>query len=268
MRLLSIAKREMAEQKMVWAAALFVALAGFALPWVKGLAGPAREDSRVVLAVGLNLGFSWGVCAVLGASAIPSDLASRRMGFYLSRPVSAGAILWGRLLGIWLLALGGGLVTILPQVLAHPREIGQWAAMAAMASGFSLYVLLGAHLLGSAWRARNLWLLLGVAAATLFCWALSALMGRMVAFGAWDALPWLMGGACLLTLPVLAGAAWAQLALGRTDLNRGSRILALVLTGGLAAVVLCAALFTFRATRTGPGAPSQGRRAEATRAAT
>jgi hypothetical protein len=223
----------MAEQRLVWAGAAFTALVAVAMPHLKGMPGDAT-----VAIIALYIGFVVAVPVVLGAAAFPGDLAGRRLGFYLARPVSTGTLLAGRLLGIWLLTLGGGAVVLLPYVVLHFSNLGQWAGLLGFGAGFSLYALLLGHVLGMAWRSRSLWILLDLAALGGFGWAAGSLIQRLMQLGAYSAVSVLMGGFAVLALVVLAAAAYFGLERGRENLQRGHRVLALVLAGGLAATAL------------------------------
>ncbi|BDU72750.1 TolB-like translocation protein [Mesoterricola silvestris] len=239
MKALVIAKREMAEQKLAWAAAGYVALAGLVVPWIRPMG-----DIRGILGPGLDLGFGVALSAVLGASMVPGDLQSGRMGFYFARPVAAGTVLLGRFLGAWLLAVGGGLVAALPQVLLAPRNTVALAVVTAVSAVVSVFVLLGAHVLGTMFRSRSAWILLDLAVLGAFGASMHLMIGRIAEGGAFLALPWFLGGAGLLVLAVLGGAAHLQVTLGGADLRAGHRVLSLCMAAGLGATALAGAGFT------------------------
>ena len=249
-----IAAREMAERRLVWVAAGYVALVGLALPYLRGLSGAAAVDARGVLGVALNLVFVGTLAALLGAAMIPGDLASGRIAFYLARPVSVGAVLWGRLLGGWLLAVGGGIVALLPQVVLGPwHDLKGWALLVGFTALGAIPVLLLAHVLAVSWRSRTLWILLDLAGLGLYGWYGLHLLVRLV-----TTLPLKVAGARVnailvaalaLATVTLALAAHLQLDQGRTDLRRGHRWLALSLAGGLliSALLLSAGYLTILA---------------------
>jgi hypothetical protein len=238
MKVLVIARREMAGQKLAWAAAGYVALAGAVAPWFKPLA-----DSRGAVAVGLPLGFVVAMAAVLGASMIPADLAGGRLGFHLARPVRVGTLLLGRFLGAWLLAVGGGLVVALTQAALVPSYALGLAAVWAFSAVLAVIVLLAAHVLGTGFRSRSAWFLLDLASAGAFLAAMECKMERLAAAGRMPAMMWFMGGATVLGTAVLAAAVYRQLAVGGADLHRGHRVLSLTLAAGLAAVAVLGAIF-------------------------
>jgi len=246
-----IAAREMAERKLVWVAAGYMALAGLALPYLRGLSGAPAADARGVLGVALNLAFVGTLAALLGAAMIPGDLASGRIGFYLVRPVSVAAVLWGRLLGGWLLAVAGGLVVVLPQVVLGPwRDYRGWALVVGCTALLAIPVMLLAHVLAVSWRSRTLWILLDLTGLGLYGWFVVQLLIRlaMARAGRVNLDAFLLAALVLPTL-ALAVAAQLQLDQGRTDLRRGHRWLALSLAGGLlvSALLLSAPYLTILA---------------------
>lgn len=247
MKALVIAKRELAEQKLVWAAAAYVALAGLVVPWLRPMG-----DVRGILGVGLNLGFVAAMSAVLGASMIPGDLQSGRMGFYFAHPVSAGTVLLGRFLGAWLLVVGGGLLVALPQAALAPRNATGLSVVAAFSAVGSVYILLAAHVLGTMFRSRSAWLLLDVAVLGAFGASMQWMTGHIAEGGAFRALPWFLGAAILLALPVLAGSVFLQLSRGGADLGRGHKVLSVSLALGLGAIALAGAGFTAWVRSSGP----------------
>lgn len=246
MKLLIVAWRELAEHKLVWAAAIVTGLLGALYPWLKGSTSLAPQEAPVV-AMGLVLGFVWAMAALLGASMFPGDLANHRIGFYLIRPLSMGAILGGRFLGAWLLATGGGALVALGIILGHPQALHSWADLAqALGAGAitAIPILLLFHILGTVWHARSPWILLSLATLGGSGWIMARLVKAVLDLEALEAMPWLLGGAATLGVGVLALAVYLQMARGRADLQRGHRILALTLAAGLMAVALAGTWFT------------------------
>ncbi len=251
MKALVIAKREMAEQKLVWAAAAYVALAGIVVPWLKPMG-----DVRGILGVGLNLGFVAAVSAALGASMIPGDLQGGRMGFYFARPVSAGSVLLGRFLGAWLLVAGGGFLVALPQAALAPRNAAGLSVVAGISAVGSIYILLAAHVLGTVFRSRSAWLLLDLAVMGAFGASMTWMTRHIAEGGAFRALPWFLGGSFLLLLPVLAGAVFLQLSRGGADLRRGHKVLSVSMALGLGVIALAGAGFSAWVRSGGPNSLS------------
>jgi hypothetical protein len=244
-----IAKRELAERKLLWLLAAFVSVVGVLIPWLKHL----PLDEWGIGSAGAQLGYVGAVAILLGAGTLSGDLASRRLGFFLDLPARPGAILAGRFLGVWILAVGGGLVVLVPQMLLFPAHAYQWAVLDAFAGLLAVPVILGFHILGTAWVSRSPWMLaiFGIAATSQYL--LVAFESRLVRGGAFEVMVPYMIGAALLTTLALAFCAWFALAKGRLDAKRTCRLLALSLGGTCAAIVALAGLFTLWALGGGPG---------------
>lgn len=240
-----IAKRELAERKLVWALAAFVSAAGIVLPWLKHV--PVLEWA--LPSAGLQIGFVAGISIILGAGTLAGDLASRRLAFWFDLPVRPGAILAGRLLAVWILAVGGGFVVHLPQVLLHPAHAHGWLVLDAVAGGLAIPLILGFHVLGTAWAARSPWLLALLATASLAQYALVALETVLVGRGAFGALLPFLGAAVILTTAVLALASGLAIARGRLDAPRTCRVLALGVLAGSAATLAVMGIFTLGVVR-------------------
>ena len=233
MSLLIIARRELAEHRMAWAATAIAGPLGVLVLWMKGLAGQPLQDGIMILS--LSFGYAFALAVILGATMFPNDLANRRLGFYLTRPVSLGAILGGRFLGAWFLAAGGAFLTGLPLVLLHRNLALLWLTIGAANAVVTVPILLTAHLAGIMVRDRSRWVLLDLATLALVILALNWQFVRFSRLGqqAWHALPWLLAGGVAWGSLTLLAAIWLQLSLGRADLARGHRILSLILALGL-----------------------------------
>jgi hypothetical protein len=236
------------ERRLVAAAAVLLGLVPLAAPLLPlGYRGP---DLRAGTALALALILSYLLAAVLGGSVIARDLGERRLGFYFSRPLSGWAIWGGKLLAALLLALGSGLLVLLPSVLLGDRldPGGSWGQGLAWGSSLVLNAVLWAGsvaallLLANAAavmvRSRSPWLLLDLAAALVLGALVWVLVVELLLAGAFGAL--VRGQLALLAALVVAlGTASAvQVLRARTDLRLGHRLLSLTLWSSLGLAVL------------------------------
>ncbi len=130
----------------------------FLVPIARGLHGAAAREARESLAAIVAAGFAVVLALALGWSAISRDLADRRLGFYLSRPISGSALWAGKLGAAWLLALAGGAVVWLPSWIASGGatiliDLPRWWIGALVAGTATLVVL--AHAAAIALRSRS-----------------------------------------------------------------------------------------------------------------
>jgi hypothetical protein len=233
--------RELAERRML----LLLGITGL-VPLLLPLFIPTylgAADLRTVSAYFLA-GIVAAVLALgLGGSILASDAAERRLGFYFSRPLSGGAIWGGKLAAALALAVGIGVLVLLPALLfeTHARaEIaGFGAGRILLAVALLAALVLLAHALSTLLRTRSAWLALDLLAAAvvgLTAWSaaerlLRAGLTTPVATG--GLLPPLFARPLTVVAPVvlaafLAGSA-AQILGGRTDSRRGHRFLSLTL---------------------------------------
>jgi hypothetical protein len=81
---------------------------------------------------------------------------------------------------------------------------------------------------------------------------MGVLFVRLLSLGAWAAVPWFLSLTTVLFTTALMVATHFQLALGRADLSRGHRVMALAMACALGCVLLGTGLFTAWATSGGP----------------
>ncbi|MEN8163291.1 MAG: hypothetical protein ABFS37_04115 [Acidobacteriota bacterium] len=250
----AIVVRELIDRRAVFAAAAFAALIPILLPFAPNMAVSFASDIREVTALGMGLGLAWILALFLGAGMIGGEMAQGGPGFFFSRPVSGSAIWLGKVAANWLLVVSVEAIVVLPVVVLFDSDpffalnsYGWWLALEHLADGPALLMLwsvmgmpllliLLAHTLGIMWRARSAWIALDaglfvVFVVTLWFAVLPVALEVPVAVIA------LMCGVVLTVPVVLVFAGWAQVSWGRTDLQRGYRVLSMVMWALLALVI-------------------------------
>jgi hypothetical protein len=242
----AVVERELVERRLLAAVALVVGLLPLAVPWVSSARHLDPADIRSGAALAFSMTFSVVVAIVLGSSILAGDLAERRLGFYFSRPLSGWALWAGKLAAAGLLTLGGGLLVLLPALLAGGIDLqGAWPGKTLRSDLLSLgafwvmgtlFLIAASHAASVMIRARSPWLAFDLAAAAIVGLVLWNARFELFYAGVlpfpsfWDVLATLL----VFSGFVLAGA--AQVLHGRTDARRGHRILSLTLWGGLLAL--------------------------------
>lgn len=242
MTVLTLARRDLAAQKAVWVVPALALAASVLVPWANGQTLAAHAG---LVGLAQFVGIVLVLSLVLGAAGIPADLGARRLGFYLTLPVSTGALLAGRLLGAWILALGCGALTLAPALLTGILGVREAAGLLGTAAVAAAVLVLAGHLLGVIWRSRSAWVVLDLTVLALGGLGLKALGRALVQdlplHRVGDALAALAG----VTAPILAAtlvlAAWLHLERGRSDLRSGRKVLSLTLAAGIAAALLAGA---------------------------
>jgi hypothetical protein len=245
--LLAVARREIAERRMLFVAAAIAAVAPFAVPWLHGLHGFHAADVRGGTALALSLTFLLGVPAFVGGTRLPRALADRRIGFDFARPLSGWAIWGGTLVATFVLAIGSAFVAFVPAALVG--DASAWKNLVE-SGGVPLpwpIVVLGVCLLifglfgavGVALKAHSsqlladLLMLAGMSAAALYA------LIRLQWAGASN--PVITRALVLVALSVLFALLLAGLAAvsrGRVDIRAANRAQSMTLWGILAIGVL------------------------------
>ncbi|RLE24899.1 MAG: hypothetical protein DRJ65_09115 [Acidobacteria bacterium] len=220
------------------------------LPFAPGIGWSSVSEVRELVAICMALGLGWVLALFLGAGMVGGDLVQGRLGFYFSRPVSGGAIWWGKVVANVLLVFAAELIILLPAFVflgANPffafNSANWWVTLdlltggslsmiAGLLIGVPLLLLLVSHAIGIMWRARSAWMALDAA---LFVALLMVLWLRLasLAMEAPLAVIVISGFFVFSVLAVLFLAGWAQVSFGRTDIQRGHRVLSGVLWSGV-----------------------------------
>ncbi|HEX3131906.1 MAG TPA: hypothetical protein VH394_31500 [Thermoanaerobaculia bacterium] len=243
----AVLRRELAERWLIPVAAALLGLVPLIAPLlpIQGYRGP---DLRGGTAFALALITSYLLAVVLGSSVLARDLGERRLGFYFSRPLPGWAIWAGKLASALILALGSGLLIMLPSLLLGDRpdagglswQVGFAANAGLWAVSVCLLVLLS-NAAAVLFRSRSPWLLFDLAAAAVLAAWLWVEMSRLQAAGARGVVMQIQIAMLAVLLVALAAASAVQVLRARTDLRRGHRLLSLTLWGLLGAAALAVA---------------------------
>ncbi len=234
----TVTRRELNEWRpVVWITGALLALV-WSLPWLPGV--PADDPAAVramgsLLVAGL---FGLGLALLLGANLLGRDLAEGRLGFYLSQPLSAGNIWFGKVLAGLILLVGSIVVLQLP-ALVESAWLVPFTGHGASLVRNPLPILLGAfvilslvllltHALAVGFRSRSAWLAVDVAglAATL-----ALLISAHLGYLRYYALDQRLRGAAIWLIVVLLawlGAGYLQVRRGGGSLRLGHRWLATI----------------------------------------
>jgi len=237
--LLAITAREMRER---FALPLAMLCGGFVLLY------PAvnHGEPALPLAVVGAAPSAWVLAVLLGGSVIARDLSDGRLGFFFTRPVPWWSIAGGKLLAALLLTIVSATAGLLPALIADWNPSLYMGELRQMLTGGGVPMMLAllialvgfGHVASVVYRARSLW-----AAADFVLLAGSSILGILLyrAFArlgfdasllappsAWAVVPILL----LIAVVPLAATA-AQVAIGRSDLQRGHRALSVTFWSGV-----------------------------------
>ncbi|HEX9984317.1 MAG TPA: hypothetical protein VGF69_13705 [Thermoanaerobaculia bacterium] len=255
--MLSVATRELREKKFVFVAALVVSL----LPVIAALLprGGTWRGAELVAMLGavLAIGFSLALAVALGSSTIGRDLSGNRLSFYLSQPISPGALWFGKALAsIVTIFACLGLTLALPATLVFTSARGLLPANAGMlVSGAALLAVTlfaASHAVSSMIRSRTTLVLVDVLLAVVTGVALWFIIRPLMAAMATTlAGNMVVAFVVALTALLLVAPAW-QLSRGRADRERGHRELSKFLWVGVAVLLVSAGAVVATMFSTGP----------------
>jgi hypothetical protein len=226
----AVARREIAENRMVLLAALIAGMSPIAVPIVRNFHGAQASEERSLVVFFAAVTLAAGLSIALGFSTLSHGISNRQIGFFFDRPLSSLTIWAGKLAGVAALALAAALIATLPTLLVNGGNLQ-------MPFGWSLWLFLAlalllipvSHALSVLLRSRSAligadFLVFGSAALVV------ALAARpLVRAHAVIALRWgLIGVAVIVWLGVLA-AGYRAVARGRTDIRAAHRALSPVL---------------------------------------
>lgn len=204
---------------------------------------------------------AWALALLMGGSVIARDLAEGRLAFFFARPLPWWSIAGGKLLAALLMAIVAPLAGVLPALLFDWNPAKDAEGLGQLLSGGGLAVKLAlllalvsfGHVATVVYRARSTWaavdfLLLGCCAVG-GVWLFHAFKRLGVVLGGPPPSPWALLLPLLLIAAVPLTAALVQVAVGRSDLQRGHRALSLTFWCGVLAwlVVLSGMLARERA---------------------
>ena len=236
--LTAILRHEVAERRVLLLAGPLLGLLPFLMPLLPGAAAREGAELRDAAALFLALTLSGLAAVLLGATALASDLAERRLAFFFSRPVSGAAIWAGKLGGAALCAWAAGLLAAAP-VLLFDAATGQAGGLLRntalparlVAIGFVGLPLglLAAHALGVILRTRSAWLVLDLCAATVVAALVTVVLRRLDHWGLLRSPSQLLPALALAAGLALLAASASQVLGGRIDPVRAHRRLSLTL---------------------------------------
>ncbi len=259
---LAVARREIVERRQVLYAAAAASLVPLAVPAMRGLSGADAASMRTSIAFLAAAALYLGIAAALGVSLIVPRIASRRIAFDLSRPVSETAIWVGGVAAATVLAMSSAAIAILPTWLAgstavlgdlseEPLPAWLWlvAALLGVPAIFAFF-----HFVTLALRSRSGWLALDAAFTAVVAAGLAAALSRLPSFVAPGPASHVAVGFVIASMVGLFWAGRESVMRGRTDVVRAHRAASERLWQVLGAAVVLANAYAIWVMAAGPSA--------------
>jgi hypothetical protein len=254
--LLAVAVREVSDRRRIFGAAAAFALLSVVVAIVAG-SSPRGDAVRVTSAI-LAAGVCWFLAALLGATFVGREVTENRLPFYFSRPLSPGAIWFGKMAGAVVLLLCAFAIIITPFLVVELAKAAPWwsAEVSAYLRNVSLVAVglfFASHLLSTMARSRSPWITLDVVCAVLSFLAFRAILEFPESLSATEVeekarLIMLCG----MPIVIFVSGFW-QLRGGRADRLQQHRALSRFLWGGAALFLFAGASYTAWAMVVPPG---------------
>lgn len=233
---IAVVWQEILERRALVVAAAVASVLPVLAPVLAGTGSNPPEDIREAAMWVMVLGLVPLFALLLGVSFIGRDLGEGRLGFYFAQPLPGPTIWFGKLTAVVLLIWAVKIIIMLPTVVLAPdpghffvvgkvldafmpkwvTPIAFWVATAA--------IVLAAHAIGIAWRARSAWLVVDLIALMIVGgagWTAVKPFFPIVATAAGTTGLLILVTSALVGL-IMAGA--AQVSSGRIDAHRGHRM--------------------------------------------
>ncbi len=259
---LAVARREIVERRQVLYAAAVTSLVPLAVAAIRGLAGTDAAQLRTSIAFLAAAAFYLGIAAALGVSLIVPRIASRRIAFDLSRPVSETAIWAAGVAAATVLAVSSAVIATLPTWLAgstavlgdlseEPLPAWLWlvAGLLGVPAIFAFF-----HFVALAFRSRSGWLAFDAASIALVGVGLAAALSRLPSFLAPRPASHVAVGFVIASVVGLHWAGRQSVVRGRTDVVRAHRAASERLWPVLGAAVVLANAYAIWVMAAGPSA--------------
>ncbi len=198
-----------------------------------------RADVIAVLGGFIGIVFGFGLALTLGLTTFGRELAERRMSFWFSKPISPGALWFGRSLAAIVTAIACFAIISVPSMVAARTAWrmrwtdDQWPVMAAILLAIAVAYFVG-HTASTMARSRSALLAIDFVVA-LIALTLLGVIVRPLLFAPIFRIA--IGVAAALLVLVLMIAPYWQLANGRTDIRRSHAALSRALWIGIAIVL-------------------------------
>jgi len=232
----AVFRREVSTRRLLFVAAACAGLIPFIVPAMRGLHGALAADERASIAYIVAIAFTFGTAIGLGASIAAPAIASRRIAFDFSRPLSGLDISLGRAAAAWALAVASGAIVLLPALVAggriapvdfaiDPRLQRAWPLVVC---GAVVALVAAAHALGVVTRSRSPLLALDVLLCGVAGLGIAGVLSRLPAFLAatprWN----VAAGLGIAAAMALAASGYVSVERGRTEIRSSHHVLSVV----------------------------------------
>ncbi|MCM3876652.1 MAG: hypothetical protein NEA02_09560, partial [Thermoanaerobaculia bacterium] len=168
--LAAVFAREIHARRLVFPVALATGFTPLLVSLVTGWSKPGAADMRLIVAFVAAAAFTLAFALLFGGSVLAAETSEKRISFFFSRPIPAGAIWGGKLLAALFLSFVPAFLVLTPAALIGSVELRTgpdlWIA-AILLAVCALFLVLGAHTAVTIARLRSPWIALDALFAVL-----------------------------------------------------------------------------------------------------
>jgi ABC-type transport system involved in multi-copper enzyme maturation permease subunit len=242
---LVIAEREIRERKLVIIGAVLIAPLSALAPLISGAHSSQRGDILIVAGAVTAVLYAAGLAIAIGGGIVGRDLRTGRMSFYFSKPVSASAIWFGKVIGALTTIAVAAIIILIPALAMGGRawemRLDQPLRLLALVAGGAILLFLVSHVVSTLIASRSPLVLADLAMFLTLLGVLLIVTRPLAIAGATYSVTFIVLGVLAASVLVILAAGARQLARGRTDARRNHIELSRVVWPVMLLVVLGAA---------------------------
>jgi ABC-type transport system involved in multi-copper enzyme maturation permease subunit len=242
---LVIAAREIRERKLVIIGAVLIAPLSALAPLISGAHSSQRGDILIVAGAVTAVLYAAGLAIAIGGGIVGRDLRTGRMSFYFSKPVSASAIWFGKVIGALTTIAVAAIIILIPALAMGGRawemRLDQPLRLLALVAGGAILLFLVSHVVSTLIASRSPLVLADLAMFLTLLGVLLIVTRPLAIAGATYSVTFIVLGVLAASVLVILAAGARQLARGRTDARRNHIELSRVVWPVMLLVVLGAA---------------------------
>ena len=240
-----IAAREIRERKLVFGAAALMAVLSALAPLIPGTHHYQRGDILILAGLASAVAYAAGLAIAFGGGIVGRDLRTGRMSFYFSKPVSASAIWFGKVVGALTTISVAAIIILIPALAMGGRawemRLDQPLRLLALVAGGAILLFLVSHVVSTLIASRSPLVLADLAMFLTLLGVLLIVTRPLAIAGATYSVTVIVLGVLAASVLVILAAGARQLARGRTDARRNHIELSRVVWPLMLLVVLGAA---------------------------
>jgi MFS family permease len=244
---LAIAAREIRERKLVFLAAAIMAAISALAPLMPGTHSYRRGDILIISGAAWAVAFAAALAIAFGGGIVGGQLRSGRMSFYFSKPLGAGAIWFGKVIGALTTIAAAAVIVLIPALVfggrAWEMRIDKPLWLLMITAGSAVLLFLISHVVSTLIASRSPLVLVDLAIVLTTTATLYFVIRPLALARASFSVNFIIASVLSALIAAILGAGVRQLARGRSDARRNHVELSRVLWPLVIVIVIAAASY-------------------------